>query len=180
MFVKHAGANKFQRNAQEFGASQRSVELVIFGIHSENLHVFGNCGLKKEFDDWHGCGQRRSLAGIVDAIATNSATNAVRNIARLITLHLYLRVVIRGDFSSMDRLVGDMEGGESFRRKQAIEFLDFCCDLMMSVRTVNGGGVRERLASNIEVQSGGVGRVESESIRGRLSGIRSNGTSRGE
>ena len=104
MLVKHAGGNKFQWNAQEFGASQRSIEVVIFCIHSENLHVFGHCGLKKEFDDWHGCGQRRSLTGIVDAIATNSATNAVRNIARLITLHLYLRVVISGVFSSIDRL----------------------------------------------------------------------------
>ena len=82
-----------------------------------------------------------------------------------------MRVVISGVFSSIDRLVGDMEGVESFRLKQAIEFLYFCCDPMMPVRTVNGGGVRERLAGHIEVQSGRVGGVESELMRGRLSGI---------
>ena len=38
----------------------------------------------------------------------------------------------------------------------------------------SSGGVRERLASSIEVQSGRVGRVGSELRRGRLSGIRSN------
>ena len=105
----------------------------------------------------------------------DSATNAVRDMARIITLHLHLRVVICGVFSSIDRLIGYMKGDEGFRRKQAIEFLGFCCDTMMAVRAVNCGGVRKRLSSNVEIQRGRVGRVESVVKRGRLSGIRRTG-----
>ena len=53
----------------------------------------------------------------------DSATNAVRDMARIITLHLHLRVLICGVFSSIDRLIGYMKGDEEFDRLFATKTL---------------------------------------------------------
>ena len=75
MFVENADRDKFRRDAQEFGSIKRNVDIVILASMVKNLKVFGYRGLKEEFDEGYGCGPAR----IVDSIATNSATNAVRN-----------------------------------------------------------------------------------------------------